>query len=173
MFGARYVSTMMRHTMSAASTTCGDDVRRIRLSVHKYRSSRLYRLVYFAEHRNTILPPRPETCQTTRLGPPSRQQAVGPGLAPVALSMRLQTKSGRRWRFRPALPRPICMPPPSGSLGTGGCADCMTSLLAPRTRIPRILSSCESTIAHSAAWATTNRVSCAWQTPGHKTSLAG
>jgi len=29
MFGARYVSTMMRHTVSAASTTCGDETRRI------------------------------------------------------------------------------------------------------------------------------------------------
>jgi len=29
MFGARYVSIMMRHTVSAASTTCGDEIRRI------------------------------------------------------------------------------------------------------------------------------------------------
>ena len=28
MFGARYPSTTMRHTQSAASTTCGDDIRR-------------------------------------------------------------------------------------------------------------------------------------------------
>src|ERR1700722_8380719 len=31
MFGARYVSTMMRTTVSAASTTSGEDRRRIRL----------------------------------------------------------------------------------------------------------------------------------------------
>jgi len=29
-FGARYASIMMRHTLSAASTTCGDEIRHIR-----------------------------------------------------------------------------------------------------------------------------------------------
>jgi hypothetical protein len=134
------------------------------LSVHKYPSARLYRPVYFAEHRNTISPPRPETCQTTRLGHPSQRQAAGPGLAPAALSMRLQTKSGRRWRSRPALRGPICMPPPSGSLVAGSRADCMTSLLVPRTGIPGFSVVVRPRSRIRAVWATTNRVSCAWLT---------
>lgn len=109
-----------------------------------------------------MLPPRPETCQTTRRGPPSRRRAAGPGLASVALSMRLQTRSGRRWRFRPALQGPICMPHPSGSLGAGSRADCMTSLLARQllTQTVQIKDSVDDALESSHAAGTQKRRSC-------------
>ena len=147
MFGARYASTMIDTQCRRPPQLVAMIQGVFGLSVHKYRSARLYRLVYFAAHRNTILPPRRETCQTTRLGFPARRQSAGPGFVRVALSMRSQTKQGRRWRFRPALQRPIGMPCPSGSLSAGSRADCMTSLLSPRTGIHRLLGSCEATIA--------------------------
>jgi hypothetical protein len=66
------------------------------LSENRFRSIRLYRRAYFADHRYTIWRPRPETCQTRPLGPPSRQQNAEPASARAALSTRSQTSPGRR-----------------------------------------------------------------------------
>src|SRR5246127_1980248 len=45
--------------------------------------------------------------------------------------MRLQTRSGRRLPFRPAPPRPICMPPPSDALPAAEPADQLPRAPAP------------------------------------------